>query len=133
MRAYDCLRLQPLTDTAQRSFKEASEALIRFICLPRDIFSINSKACCVTQGERNTQHYYAGVPQLCDSNWIGKEDKNNFVTITNMQKLEQTTAGTVFSLSFLSAGKGQTAVRVTQSNALSKEKSTKKPLNSPRK
>lgn len=59
-------------------FKEAGEALVRFICLPRDIFRIYSKACCVMKGEYNARQYDAGVPQLCGLNWVGKKDKTNF-------------------------------------------------------
>lgn len=75
--AYDSASGSSLLRTLHRVFEEASEALVRFICLPRDIFRIYSKACCVTKGECNGWQYDAGVPQLCDSNWIGKEDKNN--------------------------------------------------------
>lgn len=79
MCAYDSASGSSLLLTLLREvFQEASEALVRFMSLPRDVFGIYPKAPCVMKGECNALQYDAGVPELCGSNWVGQEDKNNF-------------------------------------------------------
>lgn len=72
-----CLRHSLLLMLHREVLKEASKALLRFICVLRDICKMYSKACCVKKQSFVTQIM------------LGKGIKVYFVTISNVYNMEQ--------------------------------------------